>query len=399
MPTALPADLAVPLGDSPYGRAPSNPGPADGYTPSIDALELISAELIPIRDKVLRGERLTYEDGQLLFATPDLNGVGALANYLTETRNGNRTTFTYNRHLNYTNVCQYKCMFCAFRRDGDEDDAVVMTPEFVREKLRAEFTDTMKEVHVVGGIHPSLPYEYYLELLRTIKDEKPNLHVKGFTMIELDEIARLAGKPIEEVLPELREAGLDSCPGGGAEVLSPRVHKKLYNGKLPPERWLETTRKVHAAGYKTNATMLFGHIESTDERLDHLVQLRQLQDETGGFMQFIPLVFHPDNTPLQRLGKTTGTDALRTIAISRLMLDNFPHVKAYWIMTGIKIAQIALHFGADDIDGTVVEEHITHDAGATTPQGLTTEQMAALIREAGRVPVLRDTLYEELVTL
>jgi aminodeoxyfutalosine synthase len=266
----------------------------------------------------------------------------------------------------------------------------------VRHKLRTEFTDAMQEVHVVGGIHPSLPYEYYLDLLRTIKDERPHLHVKGFTMIELDEIARQAGKPLAEVLVELREAGLDSCPGGGAEVLSPRVHKKIYNGKLPPEQWLETVRVVHAAGLKTNATMLFGHIETTDERLDHMLQLRALQDETGGFMQFIPLVFHPDNTPLQRLGKTTGIDSLRTIAVARLMLDNFPHVKAYWVMTGLKIAQIALHFGADDIDGTVVEEHITHDAGATTPQGLTTEELAGLIREAGRVPARRDTLYQDV---
>jgi aminodeoxyfutalosine synthase len=215
-------------------------------------------------------------------------------------------------------------------------------------------------------------------------------------MIELDAIAEVAGKPLEVVLAELREAGLDSCPGGGAEVLSPRVHKKLYREKLPPERWIAACKTVHRAGLHTNATMLFGHIETHDERLDHMLAIREIQDETGGFLQFIPLLFHPDNTPLERLGKTTGLDALRTIAVARLMLDNVPHVKAYWIMLGLKVAQVALHYGADDIDGTVEEEHITHDAGGETPQGLTTQQLAGLIREAGRVPVLRDTLYTEL---
>jgi aminodeoxyfutalosine synthase len=257
----------------------------------------------------------------------------------------------------------------------------------------------MREVHIVGGIHPGLPYEYYPELLATIRAERPNLHIKAFTMIELDAMAQLAGKPLELVLADLRAAGLGSCPGGGAEVLSLRVHRKLYREKLPPERWIEACKAVHRAGLHTNATMLFGHIETIEERLDHLLAIRAIQDETRGFLQFIPLVFHPENTPLQRLGKTTGLDALRTIAVSRLMLDNVPHVKAYWIMLGLKIAQIALHYGADDIDGTVEEEHITHDAGGLTPQGLTTAQLAALIREAGREPVLRDTLYTDLVAV
>jgi len=402
--TRLPDGTLVPEA-SPYSIGPSNPGVqqdsgdggSDDFRPATDALGDLSDELKPIRDKVFAGERLSLDDGRLLFATPDLTGVGALANWLTETRNGNRTTFTYNRHLNYTNVCAYKCMFCAFRRSGDEDDAITMDMDFVANRIANEFTDGMKEVHVVGGIHPELPYEYYLDLLRTIKKTRPALHIKGFTMIELNEIAKQAGKPLPEVVLELKDAGLDSCPGGGAEVLSERVHKKLYNGKLPPHEWIEAVKVVHAAGLKSNATMLFGHIETTDERLEHMDQIRRVQDETGGFMQFIPLVFHPDNTPLQRLGKTTGLDALRTIAVSRLMLDNMPHVKAYWIMVGIRMAQIALHYGADDIDGTVVEEHITHDAGATTPQGLTTERLAELIRETGRQPVLRDTLYEELV--
>lgn len=353
--------------------------------------------LAPIARRVLAGERLSREDGRALFAAPDLNAVGALANLVNERLNGNRTTFTYNRHLNYTNVCAYRCMFCAFRRDGDEPDAVVMDMDTVRRKLRDEFTDTMKEVHIVGGIHPGLPYGYYPELLRTIRDERPNLHIKAFTMIELDAMAQLAGKPLEEVLADLREAGLGSCPGGGAEVLSPRVHRKLYREKLPPERWIAACKTVHRAGLHTNATMLFGHIETIEERLDHLLAIRDIQDETGGFLQFIPLVFHPDNTPLARLGKTSGLDALRTIAVARLLLDNVPHVKAYWIMLGLRLAQVALHYGADDIDGTVEEEHITHDAGGATPQGLTTSQLAGLIREAGREPVLRDTLYAELV--
>jgi aminodeoxyfutalosine synthase len=382
-----------------YGRGPTNAGPAAGFRPSDAALTSLPAELVPLRDKVLAGERLSREDGRTLFSTPDLNGVGALANRVNESLNGNRTTFTYNRHLNYTNVCAYRCMFCAFRRDGDEADAVVMDMDTVRRKLRHEFTDTMREVHIVGGIHPGLTYEYYPELLATIRAERPNLHIKAFTMIELDAMAQLAGKPLELVLADLRAAGLGSCPGGGAEVLSLRVHRKLYREKLPPERWIEACKTVHRAGLHTNATMLFGHIETIEERLDHLLAIRAIQDETNGFLQFIPLVFHPDNTPLARLGKTSGLDALRTIAVSRLMLDNVPHVKAYWIMLGLKIAQIALHYGADDIDGTVEEEHITHDAGGATPQGLTTTQLAALIRETGREPVLRDTLYTELVAV
>ena len=399
----------------PFQRGPTNPGPGlapplassdaasgsggAGLEPDAAALGDLPPDLAPIRDKVLAGVRLSREDGQALFATTDLNALGALANAVNESLNGARVTFTYNRHLNYTNVCAYRCMFCAFRRDGDEADAVVMDMDFVRDKLRREFTDTMREVHIVGGINPALPYGYYLDLLRTVKAERPNLHVKAFTMIELDAIAEIAGKPLETVLAELREAGLDSCPGGGAEVLSPRVHRKLYREKLPPERWIETCKAVHRAGLHTNATMLFGHIETTDERLDHMLAIRDIQDETGGFLQFIPLLFHPEHTPLERLGKTTGADALRTIAVARLMLDNVPHIKAYWVMLGMKIAQLALHYGADDIDGTVEEEHITHDAGGTTPQGLTTAQLAALIREAGRQPVLRDTLYQELAVV
>lgn len=368
--------------------------PSSGTVP--ETLGQLAAELTPLRDKVLRTERLSLDDGRVLFATKDLNGLAALANHVREERHGNRTTFTFNRHLNYTNKCKYRCLFCAFRRDGDEPDTVVMDEQFVRHKLLTEFTDEMTEVHVVGGINPDLPFEYYTGLLRTIRETRPKLHIKGFTMIELNHLAEVAGQPVAWVVEQLKDAGLASCPGGGAEVLSPRVHRKLYNGKLPPEAWIATTKVVHRAGLKTNATMLFGHIETTDERLEHMDAIRTVQDETGGFMQFIPLVFHPQNTPLQRLGKTTGLDALRTIAVSRLMLDNVPYIKAYWVMLGLKIAQVAQWYGADDIDGTVVEEHITHDAGATTPQGLTTVQMADLIREAGREPVLRDTLYERL---
>ena len=356
----------------------------------------LPADLQPIGDALAAGARLSLDDGRLLFAHPDLNAVGALANAVREARHGDRTTFIANRHLNYTNKCAYRCMFCAFRRDGDEPDTVVMDMDFVRAKLRRDFPAGVTEVHVVGGINPDLPFDYYTDLLATIKRERPDLHIKGFTMIELDHMAEVAGQPVEWVIARLREAGLDSCPGGGAEILSPRVHRKLYNGKLPPERWLATVRKVHAAGLATNATMLFGHIETTDERLDHMLAIREVQDDTGGFMQFIPLVFHPDNTPLQRLGKTSGLDALRTIAVSRLMLDNVPYIKAYWVMLGIKIAQLAQWYGADDLDGTVLEEHITHDAGATTPQGLTPSGIAQLVREAGRVPVLRDTLYQQL---
>ena len=244
----------------PFGRGPTNMGPQPGRAPDPRVLDDLRPDLAPLRDKVLAGERLTRQDGQTLFATRDLNGLGALANFVNESLNGDRTTFTYNRHLNYTNVCAYRCMFCAFRRDGDEADAVVMDMDFVRNKLRTEFTDTMKEVHIVGGINPALPFSYYTELLATIKAERPNLHIKAFTMIELDAMAQVSGLTLEQVLGALRTAGLDSCPGGGAEVLSPRVHRKLYREKLPPERWIATCKAVHRAGLHTNATMLFGHI-------------------------------------------------------------------------------------------------------------------------------------------
>ena len=351
------------------------------------------AGLGEIAAKVFNSERLSRENGLALYRAPDLHLVGALANHVRERLHGDRAYFNVNQHINYTNICNKLCRFCAFQRLPKQEGAYVMSPEVIAEKIKEQLHEPVTEVHMVAGIHPKLDYDYYLNILRAVKETRPSIHIKGFTMIELMQIAHVAGKPLDEVLPELIEAGLGSCPGGGAEVFADRVHEEGYHLKNTGDQWIETARTVHEAGLRSNCTMLHGHIETIEERIDHLDRLRLLQDETGGLQTYIPLSFHPENTEWSHLPGPTALDELREIAVGRLMLDNIPHVKSYWIMLGIPIAQLALSYGSDDVDGTVVEERIYHDAGATTPQEVKRAELIQWIRDAGREPVERDTLY------
>lgn len=348
-----------------------------------------------IAERVFAGERLSRGDGVRLYGA-DLHAVGALANWVRERKHGDLTYFNVNQHVNYTNVCNKLCRFCAFQRLPGQEGAYVMKPDEVAEKIRAQLDEPVTEVHMVAGIYPKLPYEYYLDILRAVKEVRPGIHIKAFTMIELMQIARRAKKPLAEVLPELVEAGLGSCPGGGAEVFADRVRDEGYDKKNTGDEWIDTARTVHQAGLHSNCTMLHGHIETVEERVDHLDRLRLLQDETGGFQTYIPLSFHPDNTEWSHLPGPTALEELREIAVSRLLLDNIPHIKAYWIMLSIPVAQMALAYGADDVDGTVVEEKIYHEAGATTPQKVLRAELVQWIRDAGRIPVERDTIYNVL---
>lgn len=348
-----------------------------------------------IAEKVFAGTRLTTDEGLRLYEA-DLHVVGALANHVRERLHGDLAYFNVNQHVNYTNVCNKLCRFCAFQRLPNQPGAYVMSPDEAAAKITAQLAEPVTEVHMVAGIHPKLEYQYYLDLLRAVKRARPAIHVKAFTMVELDQIAKKAKKPLEEVLPELVEAGLGSVPGGGAEVFADRVHQESYHLKISGDEWLDIARTVHQAGLRSNCTMLHGHIETKAERIDHLDRLRRLQDETHGFQTYIPLSFHPDNTEMSDVPGPTAVDELREIAVGRLMLDNIPHIKAYWILMDVAVAQTALSFGADDVDGTVVEEKIYHEAGATTPQKVQRAELIRWIRDAGRVPVERDTLYNVL---
>jgi len=346
--------------------------------------------------KVANGERLSFEDGMALFDCPDLALVGWLADCVRRRKVGDYAFFNRNLRIDYTNICNKRCLFCAFDRLPGEPGGYVMEPDEIAERVREHLPYGITEVHMVGGINPRLPFEYYLDILRAIKQVSPGIHVKAFTAVEIAQIVKVSKLPVEETLSALREAGLDSCPGGGAEVLSDRVHQELYPIKIGPQQWLEIQRQVHRAGLRSTATMLYGHIETRAERVAHMVQLRELQDETNGFLAFVPLAFHPENTELSHLPRATGAEDLRTIAISRLMLDNFDHIKAYWVMLTPKVAQVSLGFGADDLDGTVLHETIVHEAGAKTPQGLTVDELVGMIREARRRPAERDSLYRIL---
>ncbi len=354
------------------------------------------AGLEDIAGRVLARERLSHDDGLRLYACPDLHALGGLANHARERLHGDLAYFNVNQHVNYTNLCNKLCRFCAFPRLPGQPAAYWMTPEEVAGKVRAQLDQPVTEVHMVAGVWPRIPYDYYLDILRAVKAARPGIHIKAFTMVELDQIAKVAKKSIEEVLPELIEAGLGSVPGGGAEVFSERVRQATYHLKISGEEWLSIARKVHRAGLKSNCTMLHGHIETPAERVDHLERLRGLQDETGGFQTYIPLSFHPENSEMADVPGPTALDELREMAVARLMLDNIPHVKAYWILLEVPIAQLCLSYGADDIDGTVVEERIYHEAGATTPQRVERAELIQWIRDAGRIPVERDTLYNVL---
>ena len=383
------------------------------------------AGLGAIGSKVIEGERLSIEDGLALYAG-DLFAVGALANHVRERLHGDATYFNVNQHINYTNLCNRLCKFCAFQRLPGQDGAYLMTPEDAAQKIREQLAEPVTEVHVVGGVWPKLDFNYYLDLLRAIKSARPSIHIKGFTMVELDEICKQSKLPLAETLAALKEAGLGSCPGGGAEVFDEEVRQATYPKKMPGTRWLEVAAAVHEAGLYSNCTMLHGHVDKPIHRVDHLDKLRKLQDRSlakgrelataranesgdanapiaahsapayGSLQAYIPLSFHPDNSELAHLEAPTALDELREIAVARLMLDNIPHIKAYWILMDIPTAQTALSFGANDVDGTVVEEKIYHEAGATTPQRVLRNQLVRWIEDAGRVPVERSTTYEAI---
>jgi len=353
--------------------------------------------LSAIRDKVEAGQRLSFDDGLFLYEQADLFTLGELANLVRERKNGNFAYYNVNAHLNPTNVCVYRCTFCAFRADLKSSKGYVMSDQEILERAAEADLRGATELHIVGGLHHQLPYEWYLNVVRIIHQAYPRLHLKAYTAVEWDWFSRLTGRPTRDILAEFKEAGLGSLPGGGAEIFHPEVRDRICEHKADADAWIRIHREAHELGLRSNATMLYGHIEHARHRIDHLCRLRELQDETGSFQTFIPLAFHPDNTKLAELPKASGLLDLKTMAISRLMLDNFPHIKAYWVMLGIKTAQLALSFGADDIDGTVVHEKIYHEAGSDAPQELTVAQLRRFIEEAGRVPKERDTLYHEVV--
>ncbi|MBI4849329.1 MAG: CofH family radical SAM protein [Nitrospirae bacterium] len=389
-----------------------------------------------IENKVLSEKRLTTEDALALFESEDIFTIGRLANIIAERKNGKNAYFIQNHHINPTNICVNRCKFCAFSRSRGDKGAYELSIREIIKKLRSQKTENRKqtppqpplsrgevypspvtrhlslpfrEVHIVGGLHPDRRFDFYIEMLKRIRKALPHIHIKAFTAVEVDYFSKISGLPPSETLRELKNAGLDSMPGGGAEIFDSRVRNRICPEKVSGKKWLEVMEAAHKAGIKTNATMLYGHLESLKHRVEHMLKLRELQDRTGGFQAFIPLAFHPMNTKLSQksevrsqkskpstlnpCGYTSGIDDLKTIAISRLFLDNFQHIKAYWIMLGEKIAQLALKFGADDMDGTIIEEKITHSAGALSGNALTKAQLTNLIEKAGKVPVERDSFY------
>lgn len=356
-----------------------------------------SALLQRIENKVLAGERVSFDEGVFLDEQADLFTLGRLANAVRERKNGNYAYYNTNIHLNPTNVCVYRCRFCAFRADLRAEKAYVFSDDMLRERILEARSQGATEIHVVGGLHHQKPFEWYVNVVRVLHETCPEIHIKAWTAVEINWFCFITKQPVEWVIQQLKDAGLGSMPGGGAEIFDPVVRAELCEHKADADNWIKIHRAAHQQGIRSNATMLYGHIENARHRMDHLCKLRELQDETGGFQTFIPLAFHPENTKLDNIPKPTGNMDLRTIAVSRIMLDNFDHIKAYWIMLGEKIAQVALSFGADDLDGTVVHELIYHDAGAKTPEGLTVEQIHRLIREAGRTPIERDTLYRRVI--
>jgi aminodeoxyfutalosine synthase len=345
-----------------------------------------------IRDKVSSGMRVSEEDALALFRTRDIHAVGEMADLANRRVNGDRVYFIVNRHINPTNICVNRCKFCAFGKGKEEPLAYTMTMDEILVRAEEGRSQNATELHIVGGLHPDLPFDFYLRMIRTLRERFPEMHIQAFTAVEIDYFSRITGLPLAEVIRLLKEAGLGSLPGGGAEIFAPEVRNRICPEKITGDRWLEVMEEVHDAGLRSNATMLYGHVETPESRVDHMRRLRELQDRTGGFQSFIPLAFHPKNTEIAK-GYTTGLADLLSLAVGRIYLDNFRHVKSFWIMVGPKIAQISLHFGVDDIDGTVVEEKITHAAGAQAGQEMTVAELVTMIRQAGKIPVERDTLY------
>jgi len=360
----------------------------------LSAFHLTDPALAPIAEKVLAGERLTREDGITLYGSNDLLGIAQMADHVRREKNGDRVHFMVNRHINPTNICRNRCKFCAFARSEGEEGAYEMTLDTIVEATREGVADGAYEIHIVSGLHPNWSYEFYVDMVRKVREAAPkHVIVQAFTAVEIEHMAIISGKSTLEVLADLKEAGLDALPGGGAEIFSERTRVAAWDKKTRGDVWLRIHGEAHSLGISTNCTMLYGHIETAEERVDHMILLREQQDLSGGFLAFIPLAFHPANTELADLPATTGFDDLKTLAIGRLMLDNIPHIKAFWIMLGLKVAQLSTAFGVDDLDGTVVEERITHMAGATTPEALSKEDLVAMIEETGHVAVERDTLY------
>jgi aminodeoxyfutalosine synthase len=355
---------------------------------------LTAAGLSEIAEKVDARQRLSFEDGVTLFESHDLLALGWIANRERERRHGARTYFNHNLRLEATNVCEASCLFCSFARLKEGmPDAHTMSVEQILNKLRQRGDQPVTEVHIVNGLHPGLPFSYYTDLLSGLKQVRRGIHLKCFTAVEIAFFADHYGKTDTQVLEELKAAGLDSLPGGGAEIFAPRVRQKICHDKCDGPRYLSIHRIAHGLGMRTNVTMLYGHIETMEERVDHLLQTRGLQDETGGLQAFIPLAFHPDNNQMRKLPPPSASETLKVHAVARLMLDNVDHIKAYWISCGVEVAQTALWFGADDLDGTVQEETIYHMAGSSTPTALSTTDIEQLIWHAGREPIERDTLY------
>jgi aminodeoxyfutalosine synthase len=352
----------------------------------------MEASLQGIRDKVIAGERVSEEDALALFRSRDILAVGEIADIANRRRNGDRVYFIVNRHINPTNICVNRCRFCAFSKSKEEPLAYTMTMDEILVRAEEARSQNATELHIVGGLHPDLPFDFYLRMLTTLRERFPELHIQAFTAVEIDHFSRITGLSLGEVIRQLKEVGLGSLPGGGAEIFAPEIRNLICSEKISGDRWLEIMEEVHGAGLKSNATMLYGHVETLESRVDHMRRLRELQDKTGGFQSFIPLAFHPKNTEIAK-GYTTGIEDLLSLAVGRIFLDNFRHVKSFWIMVGPKVAQVSLHFGVNDIDGTVVEEKITHAAGARAGQEMTVSELVTMIRQAGRIPVERDTLY------
>lgn len=351
-----------------------------------------------IEKRVISGKRLTPEDALFLFESDDIFTLGRLASYVSYKKNGNNVYFIQNYHINPTNICINRCRFCAFSRSKGDRDAYELTIDEIIQKLKTQNSKLkthLSEVHIVGGLHPDLGFDYYLDLLRAIKKSFKDIYIKAFTAVEIDYFSRISGLSLDETLIRLKDAGLDMMPGGGAEIFDKRVRNRLCPEKIDGKRWLKIMETAHKIGIRSNATMLYGHIENYKERVRHMLKLRELQDKTGGFQAFIPLSFHPLNTDIGS-NNTSGIDDIKTIAVSRLFLDNFQHIKAYWIVLGEKIAQLAINFGADDLDGTIIKERIAHSAGATSGHGITKDELINIIKKAGKIPVERDSFYNPL---
>jgi aminodeoxyfutalosine synthase len=354
---------------------------------------MASTHLDAILHKAVSGKRITRDEGLALLKSTDLLSLGKAAHAVKLQKTGQHVFFNVNCHINHTNICVSRCTFCAFSCGRDDARAYAMTIDDVMERARSALPTGITEFHIVSGMHPDLPFSYYANVIKTLKSAYPAIHIQAFTAVEIKYFSDISGLTVEEVLRQLKSAGLGSLPGGGAEVLSARVRQELCPKKATAREWLQVMQCAHRIGLKSNATLLYGHIETDDEIIDHLLQLRDLQDETGGFQSFIPLPFHPGNTGLSHMQKPRAYEELKLYAVARLMLDNFTHIKAFWIMVGLPVAQLALKFGVDDLDGTVAEEKITHAAGAETATAIARDDLITMIREAGCIPVERDTLY------